>query len=156
MQRKRSNFRAELVQEPLEHTSFDRVGRNEIEDQAIESLAIAVNAAHPLFEAIGIPGYVVVEEDVAALKIDAFARGFSRHQDLNSPCSELLLDENPRARLVAGPRLHAAVDKANSEAPPFELLNKIIERVFELSEKKKALIGMIEEAFFLEDSFQSA
>jgi hypothetical protein len=59
----------ELVQKTLEDTPFDRVGRNKIEDQTVEPLAIAVNPTHALFEAIRVLGNVVVEENVAALKV---------------------------------------------------------------------------------------
>ena len=57
----------QLVEEPLEDATLDRVGGDEVEDEAIVMLAIAVDAAHPLLQPVGIPGDVVVEQDVAAL-----------------------------------------------------------------------------------------
>ncbi len=66
-----------------EDLAFDGVGGDEVEDQAVLELAVAVNAAHALFEPVGVPGDVVVEQDMAALEVDAFARGFGGHKDLN-------------------------------------------------------------------------
>ena len=52
-------------------------------------LSVAVDAAHTLFEPVGIPGDVVVEENVAAFKVDAFASRFGGHQDLDGAFAEL-------------------------------------------------------------------
>ena len=38
-----------LFQQALKNAAFDRIGRNEIEDQAVEELAVTVDAAHALF-----------------------------------------------------------------------------------------------------------
>jgi hypothetical protein len=56
----------------------------------IVSLAIAVDATHPLFESIWVPGDVVIDEDVAKLKINPFARRFRGDQDLDAAFLELL------------------------------------------------------------------
>ena len=55
----------ELLEQPLQDAALDGVGRDEVEDQAVLALAVAVDAAHPLLEAVRVPGDVVVEEDVA-------------------------------------------------------------------------------------------
>ena len=47
---------------------------NEIEDEAVMALAVAVDAAHALFEPVRVPGDVVVEQDVAALKVGCLHR----------------------------------------------------------------------------------
>ena len=55
----------ELLQQPLEDSALDGVRGHEVEDQAVLALAVTVDAAHPLFEPVGVPGDVVVEQDVA-------------------------------------------------------------------------------------------
>ena len=91
----------ELVQQPLQDPTLDGVGRDEVEDQAVEPLSVAVDTAHSLFEAVRIPRDVVVEEDVAALQVDAFAGRLGGDQDLDGAISELLLGVEPGSRFVA-------------------------------------------------------
>ena len=55
----------QLLKQPLQDAPLDRVGRDEVEDQAVLALAVAMDAAHPLLQAVGVPRDVVVEEDVA-------------------------------------------------------------------------------------------
>ena len=107
----------QLVEQALQNPALDRVRRDEVEDEAVLALSVAVDASHPLFEPIRIPGNVVVEEDVAELKVDALARGLGGDENLNLAFAELLFGVQSRARLVAGARLHAAVDAADREAP---------------------------------------
>ena len=66
------------------------------------ALAVAMDAAHPLFKAVWVPGDVVVEEHMAALKVDALPGRFRGDQDLELPIFELLFRVEPRARFVAG------------------------------------------------------
>ena len=73
----------ELFQQRLEDAALDRVGGDEIEDEAVLGLAVAVDAAHPLLQTVRIPGDVVVEQDVAALEVDAFACGLGGHENLD-------------------------------------------------------------------------
>ena len=110
----------ELVQESLEYPPLDGVGGDEVEDQAVKLLAIPVDAPHPLFQAVGVPGDVVVEEDVAALEVDALAGRLGGHQDLDVPLTELLLHEEPGPRLVPRPCLHSAMDLPRAESPELE------------------------------------
>jgi hypothetical protein len=49
-----------------------------------------VDAAHALLKAIGIPGYVIVEKDIADLKVYAFPCSFSSNEHLDLALSELL------------------------------------------------------------------
>ena len=46
-------------------------------------LADAVDAAEALFQAVGVPGQVVVDHQVGALEVDAFAGGVGGDQDLD-------------------------------------------------------------------------
>ena len=139
----------QLLEQPLQDMALDRVGRDEVEDQAVLALAVAVDASHPLLQAVRVPRDVVVEEDVADLKVDALAGGLGRDQNLDRALAELLLGVQARARLVARARLHAAVDAADAETPGLQSVHEIVERVLELGEEEQALLGMIEEALLL-------
>jgi hypothetical protein len=44
----------------LHDAAFPRIGRNEIEDQAVFLLTIAVDAAHSLFKPDKVPRHIVV------------------------------------------------------------------------------------------------
>jgi hypothetical protein len=92
-------------------------------------LAVAVDAPHALLQPVGIPGNVVVEEDVAGLKVDALAGGLGGHENLDFSLLELLLDIEAGARIVAGPGLHTPVDEADAEAPRGQLLDEIVQSV---------------------------
>ena len=66
-----------FLKQTLKDATFNRVRRNEVEDQAVEQLTIAVNPTHPLFKAIRIPRNIIVKKNVAALEIDALACSLS-------------------------------------------------------------------------------
>ena len=146
----------ELVEQALQHIAFDRVGRHEIEDQAVVALAVAVDAAHALFEPIRVPGNVVVEQDVAALQVDALAGRLGGDQHLDGAVAELLFSEEARPRFVARARLHAAVDAAYPEAPRLGPLDQIFERVLELGEDQQPLVGAVEETLLPHDVLEPA
>ena len=140
----------QLLEQPLQDAAFDGVGGHEVEDQAVLALAVAVDAAHPLLEAVRVPGDVVVEEDVADLEVDALAGGLGGDQDLDLAFAELLLGVEAGARLVARARLHAAVDAADAEAPGLQATHEVVQRVLELGEEEQALVRVVEEALLLE------
>ena len=79
------------------------VGGNEVEDQAILALAVSVDAPHPLLQPIRIPWNVVVDEEMAELQVDAFARRLGGDHHLHVALLELLLGVEPRTRFVAIP-----------------------------------------------------
>ena len=110
----------ELFQQALQHAAFNRIGRDEIEDQTIEKLAVPVDAAHALLQPIGIPRDVVVKEDVAALEIDPLAGRFRGNENLNTAVFELLLGIEPAVRLFPRAGFHAAVNEADTKTPVFE------------------------------------
>ena len=58
------------------------------------------------------------------------------------------------ARLIARARLHAAVDGTDAEAPGRQSVDEVVQRVFELSKEKQALVRVIEEALLLEQRLQ--
>lgn len=95
----------ELLVQALEDAAFDGVGGDEVEDEAVLALAVAVDAAHPLLQAVRVPGDIVVEEDVAGLEVDPFAGRFGGDEDLDLAFPELLLGEGsrPPARRASAP-----------------------------------------------------
>src|SRR5438552_905561 len=105
----------EFLKESLKDLPLDRVRRDEVEDQAIAPLPISMDPTHPLFQPVRIPGNVVIEEDVANLKVDPFARSLGCHEDLDLALAKLLFGMQPGARLFAASWLHAAVDEADAE-----------------------------------------
>ncbi len=138
-----------LFQEPLEHPALDGVRGDEVKDQTVLALAVAVDTPHALLEAVGVPGDVVVEENVADLEVDPFSGRLGRHEDLDRSFPELLLRVKPRPRLVARSRLHAAVDVPNAEAPGLQTLHQVVERVLELGENEQPLLRMVKESLLL-------
>ena len=143
----------ELLQQALKHAAFNRIGRDEIEDETIEKLAVTMDAAHALFQPIGIPRDIVVKKDMAALEVDALAGGFCRNENLNRSVLELLLGIEPAVRLFPRAGLHAAVNETDPKAPVFKDLNEVIKRVFELSEDKESLIRVVKKSLLVEKIF---
>jgi hypothetical protein len=111
-------------------------------------------AAHTLLKAIGVPRYVVVEQDITDLKVDTFPCRLGGHQHLDRTITKLLFRVEPRAGVVAGTRLHAAMDAADLEAPGLQLFNEIVESVPKLSEQEKALVRMVEETLTVEQTLE--
>ena len=63
--------------------AFARVLGHEIPQVADFGLADAVDAAEPLLQAVRIPGQVVVDHQVSALQVDAFAGGVGGDEDFD-------------------------------------------------------------------------
>ena len=53
----------------------------EIDHHHVELLAVAVAAADALLDALGVPGQIVVDHQIAELQIDALGRGFGGDHD---------------------------------------------------------------------------
>ena len=75
---------AEPLEELVQHPPLAGVRRDEVEDEAVVLLAVAVDAAHPLLQPHRVPRDVVVDHEPAELEVDPFARRLGRHQDLGS------------------------------------------------------------------------
>ena len=56
----------------------------EVDDHHVEFLAVAVAAADALLDALRVPGQVVVDDEIAELKVDALGGGLGRDQDAAS------------------------------------------------------------------------
>ena len=70
---------------------------------------------------------------------DTVAR-FGGDEHLDRTLSELLLRVETCTGIVSGARFHAAMDKTYLKSPCLELFNEVVESVFELGKKEKALI----------------
>ena len=78
---KRRARRFELLQEAGVDGALAGLVRDQVPEVADLGLADAVDAAEALLEAVGIPGQVVVDHEVGALEVDAFAGGVVRDHD---------------------------------------------------------------------------
>ena len=75
-----------FLQQPVIDLAFAGLLGDEIPEMANLGLADAVDAAEPLLEAVGVPGQVVVDHQMGALEVDAFAGGVGGDEDLRLPC----------------------------------------------------------------------
>ena len=114
-----------------------------------------MDAAHPLLEPVGVPGDVVVEEDVAALEVDALAGGLGGDENLDGAVLELLLGVEPRPGSSREPVFMLPWMQPTRKPHARELLDEVVERVLELGEDQQPLVGMVEEALRLEQSLQA-
>ena len=106
----RSSSMLSIRSNSLWRTRPSRVaGGDEVEDQAVLLLAVAVDAAHALLQPHRVPGDVVVDHQPAELEVDALARRLGGDQHL-AVLLELPLGIDARAGRVAVADLHAAVD----------------------------------------------
>ena len=106
----------DALEQLLEDAALAGRRRDEVEDQAVLLLAVAVDAAHALFQPHRVPGDVVVDHQPAELEVDALARRLGGHQHL-AILAELALGVDARARRVAVADLHAAVDRRSRARP---------------------------------------
>ena len=83
---------------------------------------------------------------MAALEVDTLTGRLGGYQDLDGAFPELLLGIEPGTRLVARPRLHAAVDAPHAEPPVLQPFQQVVEGVLELGEDEQLLVRVIEEA----------
>ena len=114
---------AEPVQELGQHAPLVGVHRDEVEDQAVVLLAVAVDAAHALLQPHGVPGDVEVDHEPAELEVDPLAGRLGRDQDLGL-LLELALGVDAGARRVAVADLHPAVDLRDRQSPLAELAER--------------------------------
>ena len=103
----------ESIHQPLQHPALHRVPGKEVEDQAIMLLPIAVDAAHALFQAVGVPGNVVVKEDITAVQVDAFPGGLGGGQYLGLQVPKLALSMESGAGFVPPSRFHTTMDETH-------------------------------------------
>ena len=71
----------ELFEETLEDETLARFVGNQVPKVADLGLPDAMDASKALFEAVGVPGEVVVDHQVGTLEVDAFAGGIGSDED---------------------------------------------------------------------------
>src|SRR6266705_6712261 len=149
----------QALEQLVQNATLSRVGRDEVEDEAILFLTVAMDAAHALFEPDRVPRDVVVDHEPAELKIDAFTRGLSGNKYL-ALFLELALSVDARARGVSVSDLHLAVNLRNAQAPLaqlaerpaiFAVADKVVERIFVLREDQKLHLGIGEDSVLGDD-----
>ena len=111
-----SSIWLDALEQLLQHAALARVRADEVEDQAVLLLAVAVDAPHALLQAHRVPGDVVVDHEPAELEVDALAGRLGRDQHL-AVLAELALGVDARAGRVAVADLHAAVNLRDATAP---------------------------------------
>ena len=117
----------DLVEESLVDIAFAGVGRKEVPQVADLALSDAVDAAEALFNAVGVPGKVVVDHEVRALEVESFSCGVGGDEDSDIlVLSECLLD------LAAIFALDAAVDGDDCFVPAdhgADLVDEVVQGV---------------------------
>ena len=85
----------QFIQQRLENTAFTGFAGDEVEnDDRIVLLAVAVDAAHALFQAGRIPGDIVVDHQPAELQVNPFTRGIRGQQVAGAPFGRRLAEES--------------------------------------------------------------
>ena len=153
----------EALEELVQHAAFAGVRRDEVEDEAVLLLAVAVDAAHALLEPHRIPRDVVVDHEPAELEVDAFAGGLGGDKHL-AVFAELALGVDADAGRVAVADLHAAVNLRDGQAPlaqlaeraaVFAVAGEIIERVLVLGEDQQLHLRVGEDAVLVRTSLSA-
>ncbi|OQA04802.1 MAG: hypothetical protein BWY66_02867 [bacterium ADurb.Bin374] len=71
----------EFFEQTLEHVAFAGLVGDEVPEEADFGLADAVDAAEALFDAVRVPGQIVIDHEAGVLEVDAFAGGIGRDED---------------------------------------------------------------------------
>ena len=74
----------DLLEEPFEHLAFARFVCDQVPEVTDLTLPDAMDSPETLFDAIWVPGQVVVDHEVGPLQVDAFAGSVGGDQDLYS------------------------------------------------------------------------
>ena len=120
-------FLLQLFKQALVDRALARLAGDEVPQMADLRLADAVDAAKALFQAVGVPGQVVVDHQVGALQVDALAGGVRGDEHAHVPV--LLKQRFHAAALIAE---HAAVDGDHQTVAAKERANfggEVVERV---------------------------
>ena len=122
----------DLVEEALEDLALARVRGEKVPQVADLSLADAVDASEALFDAVGVPGQVVVHHEMGALQVETLAGRVRRDQD-----SGLLVLREDRLDLAAILSPDAAVNGDDRFVPADHhagLVDQVVQGVAVLSE----------------------
>ena len=130
--------------------------RDQVPEMADLGLADPVDAAEALLEAVGVPGQVVVDHQVGALEVDAFAGGVVRDHDQDCRVVQEGVDGGA-ARLAGEPAVDLDHGFGAAEAGA-DLVGEVGERVARLGEDDElaAVAGGIGHQWLVEDALQLA
>ena len=129
----------EFLEKAVEDLALAGIAGDEIPDVHLVVLPVAVDASHPLLQAVGIPGDVVVDHQRAELQVDALTRGLGRHHNLR-PVAEGVFG------LDAGVHIQRTVDGHHVVTPLAQFAQRvlslagpgqILQRVLELGEDQQ-------------------
>src|SRR5208283_1147998 len=150
--------------EPLKQLGQDTplvgVHGDEIEDEAVVLLAVAMNASHALFQPHGAPGDIEVDHEPAELQVNPFSGGLGRGQHLGL-LLEITLGMDPRAGRVPVTDLHAAVYLRDREPPLAKLAQRtvvlavahqVVERVLVLGKDQQLHAPIFEDPVLGQDA----
>jgi len=104
--------------------------RDKVEGVDIAILANAMDAPETLFQPRRVPGHVIVDHQVAKLKVDAFAGGLGRYTNLRASPEYFL---SPLAFV----RIHAAMNFAGAIPPAFKMIANIAQGIPMLRENQE-------------------
>ncbi len=79
----RLSFLVEFFEQPVVYLAFARILGDKVPQVADFGLPDAVDAAESLFQAVGVPGKIVVHHQVSALQVDALPGGIGRDEDFD-------------------------------------------------------------------------
>ena len=127
----------ELLQKHLQHPALARAARYQVDDPDFELLAVAMDPAHPLFQAGRVPRNVVVDHQAAELQIDALARGVGGHH-----VARAVRTAKGLHLAVAFLPVHAAMDLRclPPVAEPLQAPHQVVHRVPVLTEDEPLLV----------------
>ena len=131
----------QLVEQRLQHPAFAGLGGDEVQDDdRIVLLAVAVDAAHALFQPRRVPGHVVVHHHPTELEVDAFARRIRGHEEPGAALRHRLAEQF-HLLLPLGV-VHPAVNPGDlaGEAQALKATNEVFERVAVLGEDQQFLL----------------
>ena len=130
----------DLVQEGAVDVALAGLLGDQVPEVADLGLADAVDAAEALFQAVGVPGQVVVDHEVGALEVDALAGGVGGEQDLDGDVVEEAL-----LGLAAVLATQATVDDGDGVAAAEQLVGDVVVEVVQgvavLGEDDDLLVG---------------
>ena len=121
-----------------------------------------MDATHALFQAVRVPGDVIVDHVPAELQVDALASRLGRHQDL-AVFPELALRSDAGARGIPIADLHAPVDLGDVQAPctqfpersaSLAVAGQIVQGILVLSEEQEFHLRIAEDASFRDDGLE--
>ncbi len=134
----------------MQNASFDGIGSYKVKDQAVFLLAITMDASHPLLQPVGVPGNIVVKENIANLQVNTFSSRFSSYQYLDGTLTKELLGIETGAGLITRPRAHPPVDISDTEPPSFKLIHKVVECISKLRKYQKTLLWIGKETLLMQ------